>query len=99
MTTQRRILDDAPPDGWQRPIVRAELTVTWGEELYAPVQYHSFRVGDLSLKFNVEAGETIEQAHERALGILRSLAAKQYVAQRDAFLANFRDLAAKKGAR
>lgn len=71
------------------------ISVTWGEELYAPVQYNSFRNGAMTIELDVVPPETVEQAHERALGILRGLSKKQFAAQRDAFLENYRDATAK----
>jgi hypothetical protein len=47
------------------------VTVTWGEELFSPVQYNSCRVGPFSFTTPVRVGETAGQALLRAHADLR----------------------------
>lgn len=42
------------------------ITVAFGEERFAPVQYESFTFGGIYYKTQVRQGETPEQAFDRA---------------------------------
>lgn len=72
------------------PLVRVnpdegeEITVTSGEELFAPIQYNSFRVGPLHYKTTVRATETLHEAYTRARVALELM-------MRDEFAAKLRD--------
>lgn len=63
-----------------------EITVTWGEETYSPIQYNSFRSGGVVLRSQVKPGETVEEAHERCMRHLRAMSAQQFEEQLRAFL-------------
>lgn len=55
-----------------------EVSVTYGEETYCPVQYHSFHVGPFSGTTRVRAGETRPMALQRLVDDLREIANKEY---------------------
>ena len=62
-----------------------ELVIAYGEELYAPVQYHSFRCGGHSVKLIPQQGETVKQLHMRGLKILADLTDKEFDHRLNAF--------------
>lgn len=64
-----------------------EITVTWGEETFSPVQYNSFRIGGHSIKVTVQPGETALDAFKRGWGILEQAAQVMF----DDKLNGFRD--------
>jgi hypothetical protein len=53
------------------------ISVTWGEELFTPVSYCSFRVGPFSASTTLRAGESREQAGDRLMRELEKIAAKE----------------------
>lgn len=53
------------------------VSVTWGEELFTPVQFCSFRVGPFSASSALRDGETREQAADRLMRELEKVAAKE----------------------
>lgn len=53
------------------------VTVTWGEELFTPVQFCSFRVGPYSAATTLRPGESREQAADRLMRELERIAAKE----------------------
>lgn len=61
------------------------ITVAFGEERFAPVQYESFTFGGIYYKTTVRAGETPEQAFDRAWSFVEACAKRQYIAKRDGF--------------
>lgn len=61
------------------------ITVAFGEERFAPVQYESFTFGGIYYKTQVRQGETPEQAFDRAWNFVNECAKKQYIAKRDGF--------------
>lgn len=65
-----------------------ELTVTWGEELYAPVQFHSFRVGGVTLKRTLSDGtpSAVREAHEEMVEQLAALVERQFSKQLAGFV-------------
>lgn len=62
---------------------RGSVTVTWGEAVCSPLQYHSYRVGPFSVTVSVEDGETVEQALERAQRAVNAHAARMVKAARE----------------
>lgn len=64
-------VDEPAPEG-------TEVTVVWGEEVFSPVQYNSFRVGGTSIKTTTKPGETVRQAHQRVWKMLEELAETQF---------------------
>jgi len=62
-----------------------EITITLGEQVFAPVSYNSFRVGPFIIKTTIKAGETYEQAFERAHSYLMTAARKAYTTERGLF--------------
>lgn len=53
------------------------ISVTWGEELFTPVQFCSFRVGPFSASTTLRVGESREQAADRLMRELERIAAKE----------------------
>jgi len=62
------------------------VTVVWAEELFAPVQYQSFRVGPFSITTKIRPGEDATAAMSRAWNYLDAFARKAYVQKRDDYL-------------
>jgi hypothetical protein len=75
------------------------ITVVYGQQKFAPVQYHSFDIGPFSMSTTPRPGETYEQAYERAYGFLESCAKNAYKSALAAFLLRVRDAAAGSGRR
>lgn len=63
-----------------------EVTVVWGEELFSPQQFHTFKVGPFTATTRVLPGETFEKAAERAMGDLRLFAEKEREKKRASYL-------------
>lgn len=70
------------------------LTVTWGAEKFSPVQYQNFDVGPFSVTITSEPGLSLEEAHARALGHLKSVAEAQFEVQLRGFLDRLKQAAA-----
>jgi hypothetical protein len=62
-----------------------EITVTWGEEVFCPQPYQSFRLGPFSMTTKVKEDETPAQAAERALLHLDGIARSSFAWKRDGF--------------
>lgn len=60
-----------------QPTTPETVSVTWGEELFTPVQFCSFRVGPFSASSALRDGETREQAADRLMRELEKVAAKE----------------------
>lgn len=75
-------------DGWE------SLTVTWGAEKFAPIQYHSFDMGPLSVTVASEPGLTLAEAHARAIGHLKLMAEHQFEEQLAGFVERAKKAAA-----
>jgi hypothetical protein len=54
------------------------IVVTWGEELHAPIQFNSFRIGGLTLQIPIREGETARDAYARAWVQLEALGEEQF---------------------
>ena len=67
-----------------------EIVVSWGEELYAPVQYNSFRMGGVQLSTKVGPNETPAEAHARCMKHLAALTQVQFDEQLKTFLERLR---------
>ncbi len=61
------------------------ITVSFGEETFAPIQYQNFKFGSIYYKTQVRPGETPEEAFDRAWKFVESCAKKQFIAKRDGF--------------
>ncbi len=72
-------------------ITGESITISFGEEKFSPVQYHSFTFGGLFYRADVREGETPEQAFERGWKFLESCAIKQFKAKRDGFWQRYRE--------
>lgn len=70
-TTVRNVANVAPAS------TSETISVTWGEELFTPVQFCSFRVGPFSASTTLRAGESREQAADRLMRELERIAAKE----------------------
>lgn len=55
-----------------------QITVTWGAEKYAPIQYNNFDVGPFSTTTTIREGETAEEATDRAKAFLATLAREEF---------------------
>lgn len=64
-------IDSEAPEG-------TTIHVAWGEEVFSPVQYNSFRVGGHSITTTVKPGETVRAAYSRAWKMLEELAEMQF---------------------
>ena len=65
------------------------VTVTWGKELIAPVQYNNFEVGPFTVTTAIRADETPEAAMARAQAWLDAHARKVYSAKLALFREHF----------
>lgn len=77
------------------PIYREEpdtITICSGEELYAPVQWNNFKVGQIIYKTSVKAEETPEEAADRATKFVFARKAQMFVDARNLFWLNFDNL-------
>jgi hypothetical protein len=72
-------------------ITGEQITISFSEERFAPVQYHSFAFGGLFYRTHVREGETPEQAFERGWEFLESCAIRQFKAKRDGFWQRYRE--------
>lgn len=61
------------------------ITVTWGEEKFSPVQYHSFAVGPFSITSKLLPGETYEMAYTRLWNHLDNIARTCFIMKRNDF--------------
>lgn len=61
------------------------VTITWGEETYAPIPYNTFRVGPITITSNVRPGETYAQAVSRVHLELEEIAMQVFLAKRNGF--------------
>lgn len=68
------------------------IEVTWGEEVFSPVQYNSFRVGPFSCRVQQRRGETPEQAWDRGYALLRQKAQEERKRKAGEFLAALREV-------
>ncbi len=62
------------------------ITVTWGEELYSPQQFFTFRVGPFSSSTKVQRGESRAEAGARVMRQLEVLAADERMTKMKIFL-------------
>ena len=62
------------------------VTVTWGEEMFSPVQYNNFRVGPFMATTKIRVGETAFTASRRALFELSKLAEVEFETKATAYL-------------
>lgn len=67
-----------------------EVTVVWGAEKYAPIQYHSFDVGPFMVKTTRQAGETLAEVRARVWPALRAQAEAEFKERLALHLANAR---------
>jgi hypothetical protein len=67
------------------------VTVTWGKQLIAPVQYNNFEVGPFVMTSEVRPGEKPSEAMTRVYAVLEGFARESYktkiAAFREAFAA------------
>ncbi len=71
------------------------VTATFGRELFQARQYTSFEIGPHSVTTAVRAGETGEQALERAYAKARSFAEREFAGKLAAHRERLRELAQK----
>lgn len=70
------VLDKPKEEGYLPP--GTEITVTWGEETFSPVQYNSFRIGGHSITVLVNQNETALDAWKRGWALLERAAEIQF---------------------
>jgi hypothetical protein len=75
----------------QKERALATVTVTVGEGLFAPVQFHSFRHGPFTLEGRVRPDETPEEAMERLYKAAVAVARKTFPQARDLFWDNYEE--------
>jgi hypothetical protein len=54
------------------------VTVTWGEQLIAPIQFNNFKIGPFSMTTEIRPGESEEQAMARAYAACAAFARSTY---------------------
>lgn len=77
MVTKKK--DQGPPPE------QGQVTVTAGREVYAPVAFHSFEVGPLSVTTDLQSGETFTDAYGRANTFLMDSFEKQFESKMEMF--------------
>lgn len=96
MTTGRRRLKQ--PEG--EPVAASidleapfeSVTVVYGEELYSPVQFHSFRIGGHSVTVKPNPGETGADCIRRATSMLAELADAEFAARLEGFRKRYKEV-------
>lgn len=68
------------------------ITVTFPEQSFSPVQFHSCRLGPYYFRTTVKKGETPEQAMERAQKFVDAHARKQWPIVMKEYLERMREL-------
>lgn len=71
-----------------------KIIVTWGEQTFSPINYHSFKTGGITLEVAVPPGADVQQVHREAMAQLQVLAAEQFKRELEVFMANTRAAAA-----
>lgn len=69
-----------------------EVTVSWGEEKFSPVQYNSFSVGPYFAKGKTRAGESVMQASNRLMRGLCEFAEHERKTKTDGYLQALREI-------
>jgi hypothetical protein len=68
------------------------VTVTWGEELFSPRQWHAYRVGPFTISAPLLKDETVTQAVKRLSDELAEIARAERVRKRQEYLAAVADI-------
>ena len=68
-----------------------EVSVTFGEETFSPVQYNSFRIGPFFYKTRVHKGETPEQAFDRANAYVTRMAQRAFKEKMETYFGHLRE--------
>lgn len=76
--------DPAPVQG--APV--ETVTVVWPEELYSPIQFHTYKVGPFSTTVNRKPGEAIQEACARAMAQLDAFAKQERMRKHDDYMAH-----------
>ena len=61
------------------------ITVTYGKELFAPIQYHSFEIGPFTYTTQIQENEDAEIAATRAYAFLMKVARATFVTKMTEF--------------
>jgi len=82
-TRRRRMASAVETATGEKPIVPIAqpgtiILVVWGEEVFSPVQYNSFRIGGHSITIVVQQGESALDAWKRGWAILEQAAEIQF---------------------
>jgi uncharacterized Zn finger protein (UPF0148 family) len=78
--------------------VGEEVTVTWGEETFQPVQFNTFHVGPFTTNTRVRPGETRVQAMERAYAELEAFAEEIFERKKKAYVVSLNSVRPRQGA-
>jgi hypothetical protein len=81
------------------PDVGQEVTVTYGRELFAPVQYNNFECGPYSATSTIREGETRMGAMKRVLKDLEEFASSERQRKADAWLAAYKGIVGRAASR
>jgi len=89
-------MEKKEPEEQERP---DEVTATYPEQKFSPVQYNSFGVGPFYYKTHVRPGETPEAAMARAFAVCQKMAREAYGHVRDDYFERVQDAVKKARAR
>lgn len=62
------------------------VTVTWGKEVFRPLQYHSLEIGPFQATVERADGETLQAAIDRAIAELEKAAGRELESKARSFL-------------
>lgn len=86
---RRRATPDDAPQATDEGVQTIELCT--GEEVYSPMQYHSFRCGGHKVTITPRAGESFEEAAERGMKMLADLTDKEFEHRLQKFRERYRE--------
>lgn len=69
-----------------------QITVSSGREVYAPIPYHTFEIGPITLSSVIRENEAYEDAIERCSSILNDAIAKQFTEKLEGFFSRIGQL-------
>jgi len=69
-----------------------KIIVTYGEQTFCPIQYHSFRVGPFTMETTIQPGEDEDAAFERCWLFLHRRARQAYREARRDFDNNYNNV-------
>lgn len=72
------------------------VTVVWPEELFSPIQFHTYKVGPFTATVNRKPGEAIQEACARAMGQLDAFAKQERMRKHDDYMAHVKLIQSRK---